>query len=133
MSENLFDLLAARFPEDRSRPCFILADGREISYGALETGAAQAAGRLVAEGVQPGDRVALQAEKSPEAIMVYLGVLKAGAVFLPLNSAYTEADGLLAVSLGFDSFWISGLGIRRTNCHQAPCDKTGKREPGNIP
>ena len=92
MSENLFDLLAARFPEDRSRPCFILADGREISYGALETGAAQAAGRLVAEGVQPGDRVALQAEKSPEAIMVYLGVLKAGAVFLPLNSAYTEAE-----------------------------------------
>ena len=92
MSENLYDLLAARFPEDRARPCFILADGREISYGALETGAARAAGRLVADGVKPGDRVALQAEKSPEAIMIYLGVLKAGAVFLPLNSAYTEAE-----------------------------------------
>ena len=92
MSDNLYELLAARFPEDRSRPCFILADGREISYGALEAGAAHAAGRLIAEGVAPGDRVALQAEKSPEAIMIYLGVLKAGAVFLPLNSAYTEAE-----------------------------------------
>jgi malonyl-CoA/methylmalonyl-CoA synthetase len=89
---NLYDLLAGRFPADRSKPCFLLSDGSEISYRALEDGAAAVAGRLVAEGVQPGDRVALQAEKSPESIMVYLGVLKAGAVYLPLNSAYTEAE-----------------------------------------
>ncbi|WP_293677615.1 AMP-binding protein [uncultured Phenylobacterium sp.] len=92
MSQNLYDLLASRFPADRSKPCFLLSDGSEISYGALEAGAAQVAGRLVAEGVGPGDRVALQAEKSPEAVMVYLGVLKAGAVFLPLNNAYTRAE-----------------------------------------
>lgn len=89
---NLYALLASRFPADRARPCFVLADGTEISYGALEAGAAQAAGRLVAEGVRPGDRVALQAEKSPESIMIYLGVLKAGAVYLPLNSAYTASE-----------------------------------------
>ena len=92
MSANLYDLLAARFPTDRSRPCFLLSDGSAISYGALEAGAAQVAGRLRAEGVKPGDRVALQAEKSAEVIMIYLGVLKAGAVFLPLNSAYTSAE-----------------------------------------
>jgi malonyl-CoA/methylmalonyl-CoA synthetase len=92
MSENLYDLLSSRFPADRSKPCFLLSDGRAISYGALEAGAAHVAGRLIAEGVRPGDRVALQAEKSAEAIMVYLGVLKAGAVFLPLNSAYTPAE-----------------------------------------
>jgi len=92
MSENLYDLLAGRFPEDRGKPCFLLSDGRAISYGELEAGAAQVAGRLVAEGVGPGDRVALQAEKSAEVIMIYLGVLKAGAVFLPLNSAYTPAE-----------------------------------------
>ncbi|MBJ7409143.1 MAG: AMP-binding protein [Phenylobacterium sp.] len=91
-SANLYDLLASRFPVDRSRPCFLLSDGGEISYGALEAGAARVAGRLVAEGVQPGDRVALQAEKSAEVIMIYLGVLKAGAVFLPLNSAYTPSE-----------------------------------------
>ena len=92
MSENLYDLLASRFPADRSKPCFLLSDGNAISYGELESGAAHVAGRLAAEGVEPGDRVALQAEKSPESIMVYLGVLKAGAVYLPLNSAYTAAE-----------------------------------------
>ena len=40
----------------------------------------------------PGDRVALQAEKSIEGVMLYLGALKAGAVFLPLNSAYTQNE-----------------------------------------
>ena len=89
---NLYDLLASRFPADRSKPCFLLSDGRAISYGELEDGAAKVAGRLVAQGVQPGDRVALQAEKSAEVIMIYLGVLKAGAVFLPLNSAYTASE-----------------------------------------
>ncbi len=92
MSANLYDLLAGRFPADRTKPCFLLSDGSAISYGALEAGAAHVAGRLRAEGVQPGDRVALQAEKSAEVIMIYLGVLKAGAVFLPLNSAYTAAE-----------------------------------------
>ena len=92
MSGNLYDLLASRFPADRLKPCFLLSDGSAISYGDLETGAAQVAGRLRAHGVEPGDRVALQAEKSAEAIMVYLGVLKAGAVFLPLNSAYTTSE-----------------------------------------
>ncbi|MDB5450267.1 MAG: malonyl-CoA synthase [Phenylobacterium sp.] len=92
MSENLYDLLASRFPADRSRPCFLLSDGPEISYRALEAGAGRVAARLIAEGVQPGDRVALQVEKSPEAVMVYLGTLKAGAVFLPLNAAYTAAE-----------------------------------------
>ncbi len=89
---NLYDLLASRFPADRSKPCFLLSDGRAISYGELEAGAARVAGRLVAQGVAPGDRVALQAEKSAEVIMIYLGVLKAGAVFLPLNSAYTASE-----------------------------------------
>jgi len=92
MSDNLYDLLARGFPANRSKPCFLMSDGSEISYGALEAGAAQVAGHLIAGGVEPGDRVALQAEKSPEAVMVYLGVLKVGAVFLPLNTAYTAAE-----------------------------------------
>lgn len=92
MSENLYDLLASRFPSDRSRPCFLLSGGATISYGGLETGAAHVAARLISEGVTPGDRVALQAEKSAEVIMIYLGALKAGAAFLPLNSAYTSGE-----------------------------------------
>ena len=89
---NLYDILAAGFPADRDKPAFLLSDGSAVSYGELEAGAAQIAGHLVASGVAPGDRVGLQAEKSVEAVMIYLGVLKAGAAFLPLNSAYTSAE-----------------------------------------
>lgn len=92
MSENLYDLLSGRFPADRARPCFLLSDGSQVSYGELEAAVAQVASRLVAEGVQPGDRVAMQVEKTVEAVMIYLGVLKAGAVFLPLNAAYTPSE-----------------------------------------
>ncbi|MEV9241998.1 AMP-binding protein, partial [Klebsiella pneumoniae] len=40
-------------------------------------------------GVRPGDRVAVQVEKSPDAILLYLACVRAGAIFLPLNTAYT--------------------------------------------
>ena len=89
---NLYDLLARGFPADRTKPALLLPDGPAVSYAELEAGAAQVAGHLVASGVAPGDRVGLQAEKSVEAVMIYLGVLKAGAVFLPLNTAYTRAE-----------------------------------------
>jgi malonyl-CoA/methylmalonyl-CoA synthetase len=92
MSNVLHDLFVKGFPTNRSKPCFLLRDGRSVSYHELAVGAAAVAGRLVAEGVQPGDRIALQAEKSHEGVMVYLGVIMAGAVFLPLNSAYTPAE-----------------------------------------
>ena len=89
---NLYDILAGGFPADRTKPVFLLSDGSAVSYAELEAGAAQIAGHLVASGIAPGDRVGLQAQKSVEAVMIYLGVLKAGAVFLPLNPAYTHAE-----------------------------------------
>jgi len=92
MSANLYDVLSGGFPADRSKPCFILGDGREISYGDLERQTALTAARLIADGVKPGDRVALQVEKSVEAVVIYLATLKAGAVFLPLNAAYTPTE-----------------------------------------
>ncbi|MDP9102993.1 MAG: AMP-binding protein [Pseudomonadota bacterium] len=91
MSGNFYDLLASRFPTDRSQPCFLIGDER-ISYGALEAGAGRIATLLIAKGVQPGDRVAVQAQKSPEAVMLYLAVLMVGGVYLPLNTAYTEHE-----------------------------------------
>jgi malonyl-CoA/methylmalonyl-CoA synthetase len=50
------------------------------------------ANALIARGAKPGDRVAVQVEKSPEAIMLYLACLRAGAVYLPLNTAYTQTE-----------------------------------------
>jgi len=92
MSQNLYDLLAVGFPKDRGKPAFLLSDGSAVSYGALEASVAQAAGRLVAKGVEPGDRVALQVEKSVAAVTIYLATLKAGGAFLPLNPAYTASE-----------------------------------------
>ena len=50
------------------------------------------ANALVGLGVKPGDRVAAQVEKSVEAIVLYLGTVRAGGVFLPLNTGYTPAE-----------------------------------------
>ena len=89
---NLYDVLAAGFPADRTKPAFLMSDGSQISYGELESAAAKCAGQLIAQGVAPGDRVGLQVDKCEVAVAIYLGVLKAGAVFLPLNPAYTPSE-----------------------------------------
>jgi malonyl-CoA/methylmalonyl-CoA synthetase len=66
-----------------------LADGNDVTYGDLFEMAERMAATLVAEGVAPGDRVAVQVDKTVEAIALYLGTVMAGGVFLPLNTAYT--------------------------------------------
>jgi acyl-CoA synthetase (AMP-forming)/AMP-acid ligase II len=73
-------------------PLFRLQDGRSVSYRQTADIAQRIAARLVADGVTPGDRVAMQVPKSPEAIALYLATLQIGAVFLPLNTAYTGAE-----------------------------------------
>jgi len=69
-----------------------LIDGRRVSFGDLFRMAERTAAALAVAGVKPGDRVAAQVEKSLEAIALYLGTVLAGGVFLPLNTAYTEAE-----------------------------------------
>ncbi len=69
-----------------------LENGATRTYGDLFAAAERMAAALVAAGVRTGDRVAVQAEKSIEAIELYLGAVLAGGVFLPLNTAYTPAE-----------------------------------------
>ena len=92
MNGNLYALLASRFPADRTQPFLETLDGQAVSYGDMEAGAGRLAALLKAKGVAPGDRVAVQTAKSPQAVMLYLAALKVGAVFLPLNTAYTQAE-----------------------------------------
>lgn len=66
--------------------------GAPITYADMFARSAQAAHALVAHGVKPSDRVAVQVEKTPENLLLYLGALRAGAVYLPLNTAYTLAE-----------------------------------------
>ncbi len=63
-----------------------------ISYGDLFDGAERHAKALVEAGLEAGDRVAVQVEKSIEALQLYLGTVLAGGAFLPLNTAYTAAE-----------------------------------------
>jgi malonyl-CoA/methylmalonyl-CoA synthetase len=67
-------------------------DGRTISYADLMAGTARLAHVLARRGVRPGDRVVAQVEKSAEALTLYLAVIRAGAVYTPLNDAYTTAE-----------------------------------------
>ncbi len=89
---NLYDLLSQRFPADRNRPCIETAEGGVYTYADLENISGRYAQLLVQTGVGPGERVAVQVEKSPEAIFLYLACLRAGAVYLPLNTAYTTNE-----------------------------------------
>ena len=85
---NLFSRLFDDL-DDPKRLAVETQDGAHISYGDLIARAGQMANVLVARGVMPGDRVAVQVEKSVANIVLYLATVRAGAVYLPLNTAYT--------------------------------------------
>jgi len=89
---NLYQFLKSHFPADPEAPCLMLPDGGTVSYGRLEKEAARYANFLAALGVEPGDRVAVQVRKTPEALFLYLGCLRAGAAYLPMNDAYQRRE-----------------------------------------
>jgi len=91
MSNHMFDAIRAAVPS-RDATLLTAPAGRQWTYGDMLDFTARLAARLAALGVGPEDRVAAQVEKSPEALMLYLACLRAGAVFLPLNTAYTVAE-----------------------------------------
>jgi malonyl-CoA/methylmalonyl-CoA synthetase len=75
--------------DDTERLAIETLDGQRISYGELIARTGRFANVLVARGVKVGDRVAAQVEKSVSGLVLYLATLRAGAIFLPLNTAYT--------------------------------------------
>ena len=85
---NLFSRLFDGL-DDPSKLAIEQLDGSRISYADLIGRAGQIANVLVARGVKPGDRVAAQTEKSVSGLVLYLATVRAGAVYLPLNTAYT--------------------------------------------
>ena len=91
MTNHLFDAFRDRISAPE-RALMETDDGRLIRYGDMLVQSAQLAHALVHFGVEPGDRVAVQVEKSPECIFLYLACLRVGAVFLPLNTAYTLTE-----------------------------------------
>ncbi|MEW6633957.1 MAG: malonyl-CoA synthase [Pseudomonadota bacterium] len=91
MTNYLFDAFRSRMPAP-GRLLLEADDGRSLTYGDMLARSAQMAHALLQLDVEPGDRVAVQVEKSPEAALLYLACVRAGAVFLPLNTAYTLTE-----------------------------------------
>jgi len=91
LSDNLFTRFAAA-AGDPGKSFLRPPGAASISYGEAFASAAQFAHVLAAHGVRPGDRVAIQAEKSPACLFLYLACLRAGAVYLPLNTGYTPHE-----------------------------------------
>ena len=91
MNANLFARLSDAVA-DQGRLAIATPEGDKLTYGDLFSLAGRLANLLVARGVKPGDRVAAHVEKSIPALMLSYAVMRAGAVYLPLNSAYTLAE-----------------------------------------
>ena len=91
-NHNLFTALRAAFPDDLDAVAVETDQGLLYSWRDLERATAMMANLLGTLNLPAGARVAVQVEKSVEAMMLYLATLRAGLVFLPLNTAYQSAE-----------------------------------------
>ena len=89
---NLYSLFHDRFPGDPDALFLDGVDGRQLRYTEIHRRSGQMLGVLQQLGVEKGDRVVVQVEKSIEAVLLYLACLRAGAIYIPLNTAYTAAE-----------------------------------------
>ena len=90
--ENLYLKYREGFPTDLQSPFLESTDGSFITYGELEKQASQYANGFADLGLQPGDRVSVQVDKSPEVIFIYLACLRSNLIFHPLNTAYKVSE-----------------------------------------
>lgn len=91
-SSNLIADILAVAASAGDKPFLIEGDRTRLSYADLEPQTARLAARLASLGAKPGERIVVQVEKSVEAVLLYLAALRAGLVFVPLNTAYTAAE-----------------------------------------
>jgi malonyl-CoA/methylmalonyl-CoA synthetase len=84
--------LSGAFARYSDKPCLRVPDGRCWTYGEIDSLAQSMVGVLRDLGVGRGDRVLVQVDKSVEAVALYLGCLKAGCAYTPLNTAYTQTE-----------------------------------------
>jgi len=88
---NLYAVLQGGFPKDRSKVALETPD-LQYTWDDIDRATACLANLLQSLNLPDGARVAVQVEKSPEALLLYLATLRAGLVYLPLNTAYRESE-----------------------------------------
>lgn len=130
---NLYALLATGFPADRSAIAIETPD-RSYSWNDIEELSGRFANLLHALDLPAGSRIAVQVEKSPEALMLYLASIRAGLVYLPLNTAYreseveyflTDAEPAVVVCDSKNQEWISRLADKTGTAHVYTLDEDG--------
>ena len=89
---NFFAALRDAFPLGMCKKCLTLPDGDLWTYDDIDAVSSKIADELLSLGAKPGDRIAVQVEKSPENVALYLGAVRAGLVYVPLNTAYTADE-----------------------------------------
>jgi malonyl-CoA/methylmalonyl-CoA synthetase len=89
---NLYGLFAAAAAQAGDTPVFVEGGEVRLRYSELDSAVAAWAAALVGLGAKPGDRVLVQAGKSVESALLYLAALRAGLIYVPLNTAYTPAE-----------------------------------------
>ena len=92
MSANFFNAFQDSLTEASDRTAFRPMTGDFVTYGNLRDRVARLAGLMGSMGVGAGDRVAVQVEKSTDNVALYLACLQMGAIYLPLNTAYTDSE-----------------------------------------
>ena len=91
-NSNLYSLFLDRVPDDADALFLDDVDGRQLRYGEIHPRSGQMLNLLQQMGVEKGDRVVVQVDKSIEAVLLYLACLRAGAIYIPLNTAYTTSE-----------------------------------------
>lgn len=124
--DNLFSALQAAFPKDLSTVAVETDDGLCYSWQDLDRASAMVANLLASLDLPLGSRVAVQVEKSVEALVLYLATLRAGHVFLPLNTAYQSAEiayfignaePAVVVCSGAHFGWVSKIAFKAGTQH----------------
>jgi malonyl-CoA/methylmalonyl-CoA synthetase len=133
---NLYSALRAAFPKDLDSVAIEVADSEGLVYTwrDLDRGTARLANWLASLQLAPGARVAAQVEKSVEAAMLYLATLRAGYVFLPLNTAYQggemsyfigNAEPAVVVCSPQNEAWIKPLALQAGTQHVLTLSEEG--------
>jgi len=92
MNHNIYDVFEQHFPTSPTSVFIETVSGETYTYADLQQQVARLANFLTAKGLTKGDRVAVQTEKSPQVLFLYLACLRAGLIYLPLNTAYTDSE-----------------------------------------
>jgi malonyl-CoA/methylmalonyl-CoA synthetase len=125
-NRNVFAALRAAFPPDLDSPAVETETGLVYSWRDLDRATAMMANLLRALALPEGSRIAVQVDKSVEAAMLYLATLRAGYVFLPLNTAYQageieyfvgNAEPAVVVCTAKNFGWVSRIAFKAGTKH----------------